>query len=78
MRIRTADTLKKRMAAAVKRELKARGMTQARLGELVGVAVTHVNNILNGKEKGVSVQRLLDMTNALGLEVDVEIRKGTK
>ena len=76
MRIRTANTLKKRMATAVKRELKARGMTQARLGELVGVAVTHVNNILNGKEKGVSVQRLLDMTNALGLEVDVEIRKG--
>ena len=78
MRIRTADTLKKRMAAAVKHELKARGMTQARLGELVGVAVTHVNNILNGKEKGVSVQRLLDMTNALGLEVDVEIRKGKR
>ena len=78
MKIRTANTLKKRMAAAVKRELKEKGMTQARLGELVGVAVTHVNNILNGKEKGVSVQRLLDMTNALGLEVDVEIRKGKR
>ena len=78
MRVRTADILKKRMAAAVKRELKARGMPQARLGELVGVAVTHVNNILNGKEKGVSVQKLLDMTNALGLEVDVEIRRGKR
>ena len=78
MRIRTADVLKKRMAAAVKRELKARGMPQARLGELVGVGVTHVNNILNGKEKGVSVQKLLDMTNALGLEVSVDIRRGGK
>ena len=78
MKIKTADVLKKRMAATVKRELKARGIPQAQLGELVGVGVTHVNNILNGKEKGVSVQKLLDMTNALGLDVDVEIRRGRK
>ena len=76
MRVKTADMLKEKMTAAVKRELKATGMTQERLGELIGVARPHVNNILNGTERGVSIQRLLDMTNALGLIVDVEIRNG--
>ena len=76
MRIKTANMLKEKMTAAVKRELKARDMTQERLGELIGVARPHVNNILNGTERGVSIQRLLDMTNALGLIVDVEIRNG--
>ena len=74
MRIKTAGMLKEKMAKAVKQELKARGMSQAKLGELIGMASTHVNNILNGTEGGVSIQRLLDMTNALGLVVDVEIR----
>lgn len=68
--------LKEKMTAAVKRELKAQNMTQEHLGELVGVARPHVNNILNGADRAVSVQKLLDMTNALGLIVDVEIRNG--
>ena len=47
------------------------------MGGLVGASRIRTNLILNGKE-AVSLQRVLDMAQALGIKLDVTIKRGRK
>ena len=77
LKITKQDVLKEQILKAIKSEMKIREISQSQLGKLIGgVARHHVNAILNGQ--GVGLQRILDMANALGLRVEVTIKKGKK
>lgn len=78
MRIKTEDMLKQKMIRAIKSELKVQKISQSQLGRLVGgISRNHINSILNGNQ-GVSIQRALEMAHAIGLRVEVTIKKGRK
>lgn len=69
-------TIKDIIIARIDRELKVQGISQAELGRLAGgIPRVHINNYLRGTGATVSIDRLITMAEALGLEVDVQVRK---
>ena len=55
--------------------LKARRLTQAQAGELLGIPQPHVLNLLNGRARGFSAERLMEFLAALGRLAPIGYRR---
>ena len=71
----SAVELKREILDKIEAEMKKTGMSQAELGRMVGVERTDINKYLRGSNTAVSFERLIEMTQAVGLEVDVVVKK---
>lgn len=71
----SAVELKREILYKIEAEMKKFGMSQAELGRIVGVERTDINKYLRGKNTSVSLERLIDMAEAVGLEVDIVVKK---
>ena len=69
------EVMKEQIIEAIEKELERKGMTQAELGELVGMKRHSVNAALRGTERTVSIQRLVNMAEAIGLDVELKIKR---
>jgi predicted XRE-type DNA-binding protein len=68
-------TLKAQLIAAVVRETDRRGLTHAELAQRSGLARSAVTGILAGSLQRVTIDRLLRLVQAAGLEAAIRIRR---
>ena len=67
--------LKRKILDRIEDEMKKIGMSQGELGRQLDVKRTDVNRYLRGTNSSVSFERLIEMAETVGLEVDVKINK---
>ena len=67
--------LKARLIAAVLRETARRKLTHADLAERSGLPRSAVTGILSGSLQKVTIDRVLRLVEAAGLEADIRVRR---
>lgn len=68
---------KARIALHIAQLIKAAGWKQAEAAEKMGLQQPDVSNIMNGRLKGFTLDRLFDCLDALGQKVEIEISPRT-
>jgi predicted XRE-type DNA-binding protein len=68
-------TLEAQLIAAVAREVRRRGLTHAELAHRSGLPRSAVTGILAGSLQRVTIDRLLRLVEAAGLEAAIRIRR---
>ena len=66
------------LISAIGDSIKAQGMTQQRVGELIGLRQGRVSNLLNGRIDLFSLDALIDVANKIGLIVSLQIKNDPK
>src|SRR5262249_60000069 len=67
--------LKAQLIAAVLREVDRRGLTHAELAAHSGLPRSAVTGILSGSLQKVTIDRVLRLVEAAGLEADIRVRR---
>jgi predicted XRE-type DNA-binding protein len=67
--------LKAQLIAAVLREVDRRGLTHAELATHSGLSRSAVTGILSGSLQKVTIDRVLRLVEAAGLEADIRVRR---
>ena len=67
--------LKAQLIAAVVREVERRGVTHAVLSERSGLPRSAVTGILSGSLQRVTIDRVLRLVDAAGLEAEIRVRR---
>ena len=68
-------SIKAQLIAEVIKEARRRGVTHARLAERAGLARTTVTGILSGSLQKITIDRILRLVEAAGLEAEVRVRR---
>ena len=69
------STLKATLIAAVVREVEQRGVTHAVLADRSGLPRSAVTGILSGSLQRVTIDRVLRLVDAAGLEAEIRVRR---
>lgn len=72
------ELLKARLTLQIYRLIKARHLTQAQAGEILGVRQPQVSALMRGQSATFSVERLMDFLTALGQDVEITVRPTRK
>jgi predicted XRE-type DNA-binding protein len=73
---KTAESkLKAKLVAAIRREIVSQELSHEKVAKLAGVARTNVTGIISGSVTSVTLDRLVRIAAALGLSMDIEIKK---
>jgi predicted XRE-type DNA-binding protein len=67
--------IKAQLIAAITREIDRRGLTHAEVSERSGLPRTAVTGILSGSLQKVTIDRVLRLLEAVGLEASVRVRR---
>ena len=67
--------LKAQLIAAVLREVDRRGLTHAELAVRAGLPRTAVTGILSGSLQKITIDRVLRLVEAAGLEAEIRVRR---
>ncbi len=62
------------LAIRIADQIQSRAMTQSRAAALLGISQADVSDLVRGKLKGFSTERLFRFLNALGQDVEIVIR----
>ncbi len=65
--------LKANLSLEIRKLIEAKGLTQSAAASVVGLSQPKVNDLLHGRLKGYSVERLLAVVNRLGRNVELRI-----
>jgi predicted XRE-type DNA-binding protein len=65
--------LKAQLAVQIRRFIEQKGWTQSEAAEIIGLDQPKVSSLLRGRLAGFSVDRLLNILNRLGHNVEVRI-----
>lgn len=68
------ELLKASLTLRIFKVLKARKLTQAQAGRLLGIPQPHVSDLLNGRARAFSAERLMGFLAALGHDVEVHVK----
>lgn len=73
--LENADELlaKSQLVIAIGRVIKSRGLTQAKVADLIGLDQPQVSRLLQGRFSGYSTDRLLRILNDLGQDVKITV-----
>ena len=72
------ELLKALLTLRIYRLIKARGLTQAAAGELLGIWQPHVSALLGGRTGAFSLGRLIEFLLALGQDVEIAVAPARK
>ena len=72
------EELKARLTLQIYHLIKARGLTQAQAGEVLGIKQPHVSSLMRGRSGAFSVERLMNFLAALGQDVQITVRSTRK
>jgi predicted XRE-type DNA-binding protein len=73
---RTVESkLKAKLVAAIRKEIDRQNLSHDKVAKLAGVARTNVTGIISGSVSSVTLDRLVRIAAALGLSMDLEIKK---
>lgn len=67
------ELLKARLALQIYRIIRARKLTQAQAGEVLGIKQPHVSLLMRNRSGNFSVERLMDFLTALGHDVEIRV-----
>lgn len=67
--------LKAKLVAAIRREMEKQELSHDQVAKLAGVARTNITGIISGSVTSVTLDRLVRIAAALGLSMDLEIKK---
>ena len=68
------ELAKAKLVNALAAVIEEKGLTQARVADLLGVDQPTVSKLLRGRTGGFTSDRLMRLLNLLGLDVDISIR----
>ena len=72
------EFLKAQLTLQIYRIIRARGLTQAKAGEILGIRQPHVSALMRNRAGNFSVGRLFEFLTALGLDVTVTVKPAGK
>jgi predicted XRE-type DNA-binding protein len=72
------ELLKARLTLQIYRIVKARHLTQAQAGEILGIKQPHVSLLMRNRPGTFSVERLMDFLTALGHDVEIRVKRTRK
>ena len=72
------ELLKASLTLQIFKVLKARKLTQAQAGKLLSIPQPHVSDLLNGRARAFSAERLMAFLVALGHDVEVRVKPTRK
>lgn len=72
------ELLKARLTLQIYKIIKARGLTQARLSEVLGIRQPHVSTLMRNRAGNFSVGRLIEFLTALGQDVQITVKPTRK
>jgi predicted XRE-type DNA-binding protein len=72
------EQLKADLTLQIYRLIKARDLTQAEAGEILGIRQPHVSALMRGHSGAFSVERLMQFLTALGQDVEITLRPTRK
>jgi predicted XRE-type DNA-binding protein len=72
------ELLKARLTLQIYRLIKARHLTQAQAGVILGVRQPQVSALMRGQSGTFSVERLMDFLTLLGQDVEISVRPTRK
>ena len=67
--------VKAQLKLDIEKEIEARGLSQAKAAQLVGIARPAFNRLMNNKLEGISVDKMIHMKYQLGLGTEVRTIK---
>jgi predicted XRE-type DNA-binding protein len=70
--------LKSKLVIELHRLIKDRRLTQTRAAKLIGVSQPDLSNLLHGRLRGYSTERLMRMLTALNQDVEITVRPHRK
>ena len=72
------ELLKAHLTLQIYRIIKARHLTQAQAGEILGIKQPHVSLLMRNRPGTFSVERLMDFLTALGHNVEIRVTRTRK
>jgi predicted XRE-type DNA-binding protein len=72
------ELLKARLTLQIYKIVKARGLTQAQAGEILGIKQPHVSTLMRNRAGNFSVGRLMEFLTALGQDVRITVKPTRK
>ena len=72
------DLLKAQLSLQIYRIVKARGLTQAQAGDVLGIKQPHVSALMRNRAGNFSVGRLMEFLTALGQDVRITVKPTRK
>ena len=72
------ERLKAHLTLRIYRIIKARKLTQAQAGEIIGVAQPQVSLLMRNRSGSFSMERLMSFLTALGQDVEITVRPTRK
>jgi predicted XRE-type DNA-binding protein len=72
------ELLKARLTLQIYKIVKARGLTQAQAGEILGIKQPHVSALMRNRAGNFSVGRLIEFLTALGQDVEITVKPTRK
>ena len=76
--MRSRSLLKARLTLQIYRLIKARDLTQAQAGKILGIKQPHVSALIRNRSGIFSVERLMQFLTALGQDVEISVRPTRK
>ncbi len=65
---------KSNLVIEIGKAIKKRKLTQTQVAEILGISQPKLSELLNGRFRGYSVERLIHFLNELGQDVDIVVR----
>ena len=72
------ELLKAHLTLHIYKIIKARGLTQAQAGEMLGIKQPHVSALMRNRAGNFSVGRLMEFLTALGQDVEITVKSTRK
>lgn len=72
------ELLKANLTLQIFRAISARKLTQAKAGKILGIPQPHVSDLMRGRARGFSAERLMQFLTALGHDVEVRVKPTRK
>jgi predicted XRE-type DNA-binding protein len=72
------ELLKAHLTLHIYKLIKARGLTQAKAGEILGIKQPHVSALMRNRSGTFSVERLMQFLTDLGQDVEINVRPTRK
>jgi predicted XRE-type DNA-binding protein len=72
------EMLKARLTLQIYKIVKARGLTQAQVGEILGIKQPHVSTLMRNRAGNFSIGRLMEFLTALGQDIEITVKPTRK
>jgi predicted XRE-type DNA-binding protein len=72
------ELLKANLTLEIFRAIRARKLTQAEAGKILGIPQPHVSDLLRGRARAFSAERLMQFLAALGHDVEIRVTRTRK